>query len=188
MPNAESFPIPKGKRARLARAWGLLLLATLAGGGCGDEQPLTYRLVFPHENAFLLAQLASVTVYDAAEVNPDQVCRALSVGQAADAQSLQSTGDQNVCEFNVQDSDVTKLSNMGFGRLVFFAKVTDRNGDALMRGCTVADVTDETERVDIQLATLPQYPSEDPSTILDPACTTVQQKCANPNLICDTRD
>ncbi len=166
----------------------LSLGALLSASGCGEEPTLNYRLVFPHQNAFLLAQLASVTVYDAAEADPDQVCRALSVGQAADAQSLQTTGDQNVCEFNVQDSDVTKLSGIDFGRLVFFAKVTDRNGDALMRGCTVADVTSETESVDIQLATLPQYPSESPSTLLDPACTSIQQKCSNPNLICDVRD
>ena len=163
-----------------------LVGVVLGAAGCGNAD-VQYRLVFPHQNTFLLSQLASVTVYDAKDVNPDQVCRALSVGKAADAQSLISTGDQNVCEFANPDSSVTRLQGLGVGRLIFFAKATDIQGNALLRGCTVVDVTPETETIDIQLATLPQYPSDLPTDILDDACTSLQQKCSDPNLICDNR-
>ncbi len=160
------------------------IIATTGGLGC-TSPPVQYSLKFPSENAFLLARLASVTVYEGEE-SPDEICRALTVDLAAGARSVESTGDQSVCSFYSGDA-TTAMDGLPAGRLVFFAKVTDKKGNALLRGCTVADVTPETDVIEIQLATLPNYPADAPSTILNPECVTVQSKCGATELDCDIR-
>jgi hypothetical protein len=149
------------------------------------------RLKFPSQETFLVTNTVTVDVYDGSgtgTTSPDAICRALSVDSAAapgGVQALDSSGNQPACHF--LDGGVS-FENVAVGRRVFAASAVDFHGTSIMRGCTVADVfgdndkiTDDekqaaqqlhaTSFVTVQLATLPEY------TAVTPTCADVNAKC-----------
>jgi len=153
-------------------ALSLALVASLTGG-CGGE-PVTISLVFPSQDTFLLAKTAEITVYEAGEdIDPDDICRNLSIGQAAGAAGnpIDTTGRIDVCALR---SESVVIQDVPVGRLVVFAEV--QGGDViLMKGCRVADVyATGTTEIAITLATLPSYPDDPVIT-----CANVDEKCVD---------
>lgn len=148
-----------------------VLLASLLTA-CGGE-PVTISLVFPSQDTFLLAKTAEITVYEAGEdIDPDDICRNLSIGQAAGAGNpIDTTGRIDVCALR---SESVVIQDVPVGRLVVFAEV--QGGDViLMKGCRVADVyATGTTEIAITLATLPSYPDEPVIT-----CANVDEKCVD---------
>jgi hypothetical protein len=144
----------------------ICMMGLLGGVGCTGPE-VSYTLVFPSLDTFLLSANATVTVY-AGDENSDEICRNLSVNQAPGTSPLHSSGKTDVCEF----IDGVNIERVDTGRLVLFAEVEDRAGTALMRGCRVADIYPETENIDITLSTLPTYPD---SPVL--SCSSTIEKC-----------
>lgn len=134
---------------------------------------MTITLVFPSQDTFLLAKTAEITVYEAGEdIDPDNICRNLSIGQAAGAGSpIDTTGRIDVCALRAES---IVIEDVPVGRLVVFAEV--QGGDViLMKGCRVADVyATGTNDIAITLATLPSYPDNPVIT-----CATVDEKCVD---------
>lgn len=153
----------------MLRFRSLLFIITMMslGAGCGGPE-ISYTLVFPHTDTFLLAANVTIDVYDNVE-DSDAICRNLSVNQAPGSSPVSSTGKQDVCDFL---NGGVKIDRVSTGRLVVFASVEDRAGTALMRGCRVADVYPETENIEITLSTLPTYPVDPTIT-----CSSTAEKC-----------
>jgi hypothetical protein len=159
----------------------LLPLATL-WGGCADPS-VGVRLVFPSERAFLVTANARIDVYDGEGTgaqSPDAICRSLSVNPPAPPSGVKpiaTTGLSDVCGFL---DGAVRVDGVGVGRRVFFVETVDFDSRTIVRGCRVVDVSAEpTENadgdlvdvVDVQLATLPGFPSE-------PAgCASIDEKC-----------
>jgi energy-converting hydrogenase Eha subunit C len=147
-----------------------VVLSAAVASACGAE-PVSITLVFPSQNTFLLAKTATITVYEAGDdVDPDTICRNLSIGQAAGTGSpIRTTGTIDVCALREAS---TTLEDVPVGRLVVFAEVQG-GGVILMKGCRVADVyATGTNDIAITLATLPSYPDNPVIT-----CATVDEKC-----------
>lgn len=167
-----------------------LLLLTCAVAGC--QQPTVgVRLVFPSEQTFLASALARVDVYDGTDTgerSPEAICRSLSVTPPTPPQGVApivTSGTTDVCLFRAGGVD---LKDVGVGRRVFFVEAQDFNGQAILRGCLIEDVFGDAQElegedqgaasdlgvngfVEVQLATLPEFPSAAPS------CTSVEDKC-----------
>lgn len=165
-----------------------LVFAALAG--C-SEPSVGVRLVFPAELTFLATATARVDVYDggdSGERSPDAICRSLSVTPPTPpdgVKPLATSGSTDVCLFRAGG---VLLEKVGVGRRVFFVEAQDFNGQAILRGCGVFDVFGDDQAlagddegaakdlgvnafVDVQLATLPEFPTEVPT------CTSVKDKC-----------
>lgn len=169
----------------------------LAAAAC--KQPnVGVRLVFPSEQTFLATALARVDVYDgggSGEKSPDAICRSLSVTPPtppAGVAPLATSGATDVCKFR---GGGVALADVGVGRRVFFVEAQDFGSQAILRGCGVFDVygddaplegddkgaaadLDVNAFVDVQLATLAEFPVEPPT------CASVQEKCEE-NVACD---
>lgn len=118
-----------------------------------------------------MSRTARVEIYDGSgegDQSPDAICRALSAQQPASVTAIAASGVRDVCEF----LDGLLLRKIDAGRLVFAASAVDAQNRTILSGCAVLDVTEDAERVEIQLSTLPNYP--DAPT---PACETVEAKC-----------
>ena len=160
-------------------------------GGC-NQPVVAVRLAFPSEQTFLITNTVTVDVYDGGGTgakSPDAICRALSVETSVapdGVQALDSSGNTAACQ--ILNGGVS-FSNVDVGRRVFFAEAVDFDGTAILRGCSVADVFGDSEKladdekeaadklgatsfVDVQLATLPSYPDG-----AAPACADVKAKC-----------
>jgi hypothetical protein len=154
-----------------------------------QEPSIGVRLRFPSEQTFLITNTVTIDVYDGEGTgaqSPDAICRALSVESAvapAGLQPLKSSRNTNACQFI--DGGVS-FDGVETGRRVFFAEAISFDASAILRGCTVADLSTTPgpddpaaaelgvqSLVDIQLATLPTYPDN-----VQPACEDVVQKCA----------
>jgi hypothetical protein len=162
--------------------------------GC-SEPVVGVRLRFPSETTFLITNTITVDVYDgegSGAQSPDAICRALSVTTSVapeGVQALESSGNTPACA--LLDGGVT-FESVDVGRRVFFAEATDAAGQAILRGCSVADVFGDAADpatlapddaatvdalganalVDVQLATLPTYPEDQV-----PLCDDVTAKC-----------
>ena len=167
-----------------------LLAASAASSAC-NQPTVGVRLKFPSQETFLVTNTVTIDVYDGGgtgETSPDAICRALSVENSvapAGLLALASSGNTAACR--LLDGGVT-FENVDVGRRVFFAEAVDFKGQAIMRGCTVADtfgdkqaLTDDekasaqklgaTSFVTVQLATLPTYQA------ITPTCADVKAKC-----------
>jgi hypothetical protein len=151
-------------------------------GACADAA-IGVRLVFPSERAFLASALARIDVYDgegAGDRSPDAICRSLSVNPPAPpagVKPIATSGLGDVCGF--ADGSV-RIEGIGVGRRVVFVETVDHESTTIVRGCTVVDLLDEAAPtgddavvavVDVQLATLPAFPTT------PPACVTIDEKC-----------
>ena len=145
--------------------------------GCGGPE-LSYEVVFPSLSTFLLSANAVVSIYPGAEA-PDRICRNLNVNLGAGVEQVAGTGKIDVCELREQNA---LFENVDVGRVVFFAEVGDKFSNALMRGCTVADVFHDSDPIQITLSTLPTYPEA-----VDLGCESAQDKC-DAKTQCDLRD
>jgi hypothetical protein len=158
----------------MKRPAALLCALALAAPLLACEPPsVVYRLRFPSEETFLLSSTVTVDVYDGSgegETSPDAICRALSVGQPAPVNTMQSTGKRDVCQFIGPPG--LPIENVDIGRIVLFAEGEDGAGSLLLRGCSVVDVLPETTEVEVQLSTLPSYPDDPVSD-----CPNQQAKC-----------
>ncbi len=177
-PNSAS---PPGAGPRSARAAALAACLTAAGAAACTPPQVGLRVRFPSLESFLVAATARIEIYDGTDA-PDALCRALSVGQPAGTQALQSTTPQDVCLI----ASGLEIDPVEVGRLVIFAEADDAFGSEILRGCAVHDVTgladeavaDEADPagvvsfVEVQLATLPTYPED-----AAPSCTSVEDKC-----------
>jgi hypothetical protein len=167
-----------------------LLLVVGAGAAC--QQPTVgVRLVFPSEETFLASALARVDVFDGSESgakSPDAICRSLSVTPPTPPEGvkpLATSGNNDVCLFRAGGID---LKDVGVGRRVFFVEAQDFSSQAILRGCAVEDVFGDDQAlegddegaaadlgvngfVEIQLATLPEFPAAPPT------CASVEEKC-----------
>ena len=174
---------------RAPLALSALFFSTLA---C-SEPVVGVRLRFPSVQTFLVTNTITVDVYDgegSAEKSPDAICRALSVSTSVapkGVQALKSSGNTNACDLLAGGIG---FSGVDVGRRVFFAEAVDFQDTAILRGCTVADVFGDPQKlsdndkaeadkvgganafVDVQLATLPTYPDA-----LTPTCADVAAKC-----------
>jgi hypothetical protein len=176
------------QRSRVSACAAVALAAVL--GGCTDPA-VGVRLVFPSELTFLATANARVDVYDGSEQgerSPDAICRALAVTPPtppAGVSPLTTSGTQDACLFRAGG---VELNRVGVGRRVFFVEAQDFAGQSILRGCTVRDLSTEAAvlegddagaasdlgvgaLVDVQLATLPEFP---PTT---PSCASVAEKC-----------
>lgn len=165
------------------------LVAALLASACADPA-IGVRLLFPSVETFLLSSVASVEVYDGegtGEKSADALCRALSIDASeppAGLSPIASASKVDVCA--LREGGVTL--DVAVGRRVVFAQ-TERGTTALLRGCTVADLTgtadsptgDDAGRaetlgvgsfVDVPLASLPSYPDDVALT-----CDDVDAKC-----------
>ena len=168
------------------------MLAFVVVGAACSQPVVAVRLRFPSEQTFLITNTVTVDVYDgggSGKKSPDAICRALSVETSVapdGVQALDSSGNTNACQ--LLDGGV-HFENVDVGRRVFFAEAVDFTGTAIMRGCTVADVFGDREKisddekeaadklhatafVQVQLATLPAYPDA-----AVPKCADVKAKC-----------
>lgn len=183
----------------------LLVLAPCAAfalGGACSQPSVGVRLVFPSEQTFLASALARIDVYDgggSGEKSPDAICRSLSITPPTPPEGvapLATSGNTDICDFRAGGVD---LKDVGVGRRVFFVEAQDFTGQAILRGCGVFDVfgddqlgkeggvegDDEaaardlgvTDFVDVQLATLAEFPVDPPT------CASVQEKCEE-NVAC----
>jgi hypothetical protein len=158
------------------------VVAAAALAGCADPQ-VGVRLVFPSERSFLVTANARIDVYDgdgAGAQSPDAICRSLSVNPPAPPAGMTpiaTTGLTDVCGFL---AGAVRVDGIGVGRRVFFVETVDFDSRTIVRGCKVVDVGadptaaadgDLVDVVDVQLATLPDFPSE-------PAgCASIDEKC-----------
>ncbi len=194
-------PFPRALAARAARAQALrplqagllacLGVGALVGLGAGCDRPtVAVRLVFPSEQTFLASALARLDVYDGGgtgERSPDAICRSLSVTPPTPPQGVAPIASisTDVCDFRAGGVD---LRDVGVGRRVFFVEAQDFSGQAILRGCAVEDVYGDAQQLDgddagaakdlgangfveVQLATLPEFPAEAPT------CASVEEKC-----------
>jgi hypothetical protein len=172
----------RSRRRAACALLGLLALAVGAGAGCGDAS-VGVRLVFPSERAFLASALARIDVYDgggSGATSPDAICRSLSVNPPtppAGVKPIATSGLADACDF--ANGSVT-IDGVGVGRRVFFVETVDHDSTTIVRGCKVVDLAAEPSAsanddlvavVDVQLATLPTFPTAPPS------CTTLDEKC-----------
>ena len=166
------------------RFTGLCSLLPLAAvlGACADPA-VGVRLVFPSERAFLVTANARIDVYDGEGTgtqSPDAVCRSLSVNPPTPppgVKPIATTGLSDVCGFL---DGAVRVEGVGVGRRVFFVETVDFESRTIVRGCKVVDVSAEpsaagagdlVDIIDVQLATLPEFPSE-------PAgCASIDEKC-----------
>jgi hypothetical protein len=166
------------------RLFGVLLFACVGAslGGCADPA-VGVRLVFPSERAFLASSNARIDVYDGEGTgaqSPDAICRSLSVtppSPPAGVKPLATTGLNDVCGFF---DGAVRVDSVGVGRRVFFVESVDFESRTVVRGCKVVDVGAEptanadgdlVDVIDVQLATLPDFPAA------PPGCASIEEKC-----------
>jgi len=172
----------RGHAASAVLIVGTLATALGVGAGCGDAS-IGVRLVFPSERAFFASALARIDVYDgggSGAATPDAICRSLSVNPPAPPAGVKpvaTSGLADACDF--ADASV-RIDGVGVGRRVFFVETVDHSSTTIVRGCTVVDLAAEPSAsaddelvavVNVQLATLPTFPTAPPS------CTTLDEKC-----------
>jgi len=176
----------------------LLLAASataLLASACG-EPSVGLRLRFPSRDTFVESATAQIDVYPGdltGEQSPDAICRALSRVALTSVSPLKSTGPRDPCALAAG----VALEGVGTGRRVIFAQANDDKPAAILRGCAVVDISgvpdpeaDEESRneasaagvarfIEVQLATLPEYPAEPRAT----AKCSFQEKC-EPGAVC----
>jgi hypothetical protein len=141
---------------------GLLLLL----GACSGAD-LTWQLVFPDQESFLISEFAALEIYEGGE-DPAARCAQLNTGQPIGESPLFVNNRRPVCDLR----DQIQLGSVEEGSRLFFAQVEDASEAYVLRGCTPILVGESDGPIAIQLEKTDAYP--DPVAL---SCSSEEEKC-----------
>jgi len=140
-----------------------------------QQEPVQVTLDFPSVETFIHSEIARLQVYPLSSQDQLQACPRLildSINLSPPWSPVHDTGDLPVCSFYL---GAAAIEDVDAGPKAFVVVVRDNVSQALLAGCTIAEVFSDGPDIEVTLFMTDQYEAATRDRVA--ACTEIADKC-----------